>query len=137
MKKLALLILCISVFSLSSSAQNSIKANSAIGHIGEQVVVVDSIYNIRVYNDSTAVADLGGKNKKAELNVVLNFGSNFKFDSATLKTFKKSKIAISGYVVLIADQPAIVITDKQNLSFLSSKINQKWTVMAQLPAKKK
>ena len=136
MKKLALLVSCISLLALSSSAQTSIKANGAIGHIGEQVVVVDSIYNIRVYNDSTAVADLGGKNNKAELNVVLNFKSKFKFDAASLKTFKKSKVAISGYVVLIADQPAIVVTDKQNLSFLSNKVNQRWVVMAELPAKK-
>ncbi len=137
MKKLLILGFFVSMFIFNASAQAPIKANTALGHIGEQVTVVDSIYNIKVYNDSTAVADLGGKNEKAELNVVLNFKSDFKFDAQTLKTLKQSKIAVSGYVVLVADQPAILVTDKQNLSFLSDKVNQKWAVTAQLSAKKR
>ena len=136
MKKVVLLFTFISMAFLSASAQNVINANSAGSHVGEQVNVLDSVYNIKVYNDSTAVVDLGGKNNKSAMNVVFDFNSGFKFDAAMLKAFKKSKIAISGFVVMVDNQPAIVMTDKKNLKFLSKTVNQKWLAMSQLPEKK-
>lgn len=126
MKKFSLLLTCVGMLVFSAKAQHIIKASNAISHIGEQVSIVDSVYSIRVYNDSTAVVDMGGKNSKAALNVVFDFDSNFKFDASMLKSFKKSKIGVNGYVVLIDNQPAIVLTDKQNLKFVSKAINQKW-----------
>jgi len=126
MKKLILLLTCATTLIFSAKAQHIIKASNAISHIGEQVSIVDSVYSIKVYNDSTAVVDLGGKNNKASLNVVFDFDSNFKFDASMLKSFKKSKIGINGFVVLIDNQPAIVLTDKQNLKFVSKAANQKW-----------
>ena len=126
MKKIILLLACVTALIFSASAQNTIKAKSAISHIGEKVNIIDSVYNIRVYNDSTAVVDLGGKNEKATLNVVFDFGSNFRFDAGMLKSFKQSKIAVNGYVVMVDNQPTIVLTDTQKLSFLSKPVNQKW-----------
>jgi hypothetical protein len=131
MKKMILLLACVSIAALSASAQNVIKANNAKNHIGEQVSIVDNVYNVTVYNDSTAVIDMGGKNKKATLNVVFNFDSNFKFDAAMMKSFKKSKIAINGFMVLVEGQPAIVLTDKQNLRFISKPVDQKWVATYQ------
>jgi hypothetical protein len=126
MKKLILLLTCAGMLAFSAKAQHLIKATNAMSHIGEQVSIVDSVYAIKVYNDSTAVVDMGGKNNKAALNVVFDFDSNFKFDASILKSFKKSKIGISGFVVLIDNQPAIVLTDKQNLTFVSKVANQKY-----------
>jgi len=126
MKKITLLFASISIAALSASAQNVIKANNAKNHIGEQVSIVDNVYKVTVYNDSTAVVDMGGKNKKATLNVVFNFDSKFKFDAEMMKSFKKSKIAVNGFVVLVEGQPAIVLTDKQNLRFVSKPVDQKW-----------
>jgi hypothetical protein len=134
MKKIMLLLSFIPIATFSASAQNIIKANNAASHIGRQVIVVDSVYSIKVYNDSTAVVDLGGKNNKAKLNVVFDFGSDFKFNANVLKSLKKSKIAISGFVVLVDSQPAIVLTDKQNLRFLSKGDSQNWAALSSFPA---
>jgi hypothetical protein len=131
MKKIFVLFACLSIAALSASAQTVIKANNAKNHIGEQVSIVDNVYHVTVYNDSTAVVDMGGKNKKATLNVVFNFDSNFKFDAAMMKSLKKSKIAINGFVVLVDGQPAIVLTDKQNLKFVSKPAEQKWAAKYQ------
>ena len=135
MKKIILLFSCISMAILSASAQNTIKANSAISHIGEQVTVVDSVYSVKVYNDSTAVVDLGGKNNKSEMSVVFNFNSDFKFDATMLKSLKKSKIEITGFVFLVDNQPSMILTDRQNLKFLPKTGNQKWVAITRLPNK--
>jgi len=136
MKKIILLASCISTVIFSASAQNIITANSAIHHIGEQVRIVDNVYSIKVYNDSTAVISLGRKNDKTALNVVFDFDSNFKFDADMLASFKQSKIAISGFVVLVDKKPTIVLTQKQNLRYLSETINQIWLAICQLPNEK-
>ena len=133
MKKVILLITCATLAAVNVFAQQVIKANNATNHIGEQVVIVDSIYNIKIYNDSTAVIDLGGKNMKASLNVVFDFNTKCKFDAKFVKDFKESKIVVSGYVVLVDGQPAIVVTEKEKLKFLSSSADQKWLAMSKVP----
>jgi len=136
MKKIILLFACISIAILNASAQSVIKANSAGNYIGQQVSVEDSVYHIKVYNDSTAVVDLGGKKDKAALNVVFDFDSKFRFDRSELKSFKKSRIAVTGFVVLVDNQPTIILTDKQNLRFLPKAINQKWLAISWIPYQK-
>jgi hypothetical protein len=136
MKKIILLFACISVAILNASAQSTIKASSAGNYIGQQVSVEDSVYQIKVYNDSTAVVDLGGKKDKAALNVVFDFDSKFRFDGSALKSFKKSRISVTGFVVLVDNQPTIVLTDKQNLRFLPKPIHQKWLAISWIPYQK-
>ena len=136
MKKIILLFACISIAILNASAQSVIKANSAGNYIGQQISVEDSVYHIKVYNDSTAVVDLGGKKDKAALNVVFDFDSKFRFDRSELKSFKKSRIAVTGFVVLVDNQPTIILTDKQNLRFLPKAINQKWLAISWIPYQK-
>ena len=133
MKKVILLLTCAALTVVNVFAQQVIKANNATNHIGEQVVIVDSICNIKIYNDSTAVIDLGGKDMKACLNIVFDFNSKCKFDAKFVKDFKESKIVVSGYVVLVDGQPAIVVTEKEKLKFLSSTADQKWLAMSNIP----
>jgi hypothetical protein len=134
MKKILFFISFAILYAMNVAAQQAIKANKIMGHIGEQVTVTDSIYGVKIYNDSVAVIDLGAKGMKAPLNVVYN--SKMKFDAAFLKAFHDSKISVTGFVVLVADQPSIVITEKENLHFISNSINQKWLAVSQVPFKK-
>jgi hypothetical protein len=136
MKKIIYLISAAMLLTLSVSAQHAIRANHAINHIGQKVVVVDSIYDIKIYNDTTAVIDLGGLGDKAALNVVFNFTSKQKFNPEVFKTLKDSMIEVTGSVVLIADQPAIVVKNRDNLYFFSDGINQNLPSLSQLPYKK-
>ena len=136
MKKIIYLVTVIIFLSLSVSAQHAIRASHAINHIGQQIVVVDSINNINIYNDSTAVIALGGKSDKEYLQVVFNFNSRLKFDPSFLATLKESLLEVNGFVVLIAGKPAIVVTDNEKLYFFSNHINQNWLVTSQLPYKK-
>jgi 5'(3')-deoxyribonucleotidase len=111
---------------MSVFAQQVIKANTAINHIGEEVIVADTVYNIKAYNDSTAVIDLGGKNLKAPINVILNFNSKVKLEPKFFKSLKDARIAVTGFVVLVDDAPAIILTKKDQLRVLSNGVNRRW-----------
>lgn len=137
MKKTIYLIFGALLLSLSVSAQHAIRANHVINHIGQQVVVVDSIYDIKIYNDSTAVMALGKNGTKTPVNVELNFSSKLRIDPVLLKSFKESIVEVSGLVVLISNQPTIVITEKKNVYFFSNSTDQNWSVLSQLSYKKK
>jgi hypothetical protein len=116
-------------------AQRTISATNAVKHVGEQVIVADTVYNIKAYNDSTAVIDLGGKDLKAPLNVVLSFNSKVSVDAKFLKNFKDARIVVTGFVVLVENQPAIVLTEKQKLKFLSGEVNKKWLALSAVSPK--
>jgi len=118
MKKIIYLISAAMLSTLSVSAQHAIRANHAINHVGQKVVVVDSIYDIKIYNDTTAV-----KSKQ-------------KFNPELLETLRESLVEVTGNVVLIADQPAIVVKNRDNLYFFSDSINQNLSSISQLPYKK-
>ena len=134
MKKVLLLICFVVLYTLNASAQQAINAKNISGHVGQQVTVIDSIYGVKIYNDSVAVLDLGAKGMKAPLNIVYN--SKMKIDASFLKAFKESKISVTGFVILVDNQPSIVVTDKDNLHFVSNSVNQKWLAVSQLSYKK-
>jgi hypothetical protein len=136
MKKIVYLISAALLLSLSVSAQHAIRASHAINHVGQNVVVVDSIYDIKIYNDSTAVIDLGGLGDKAVLNVVFNFKSKQKFNPDQFKTLNESLIEVTGNVVLIADQPAIVVGNRDDLYFFSDNADQNKAALTQIFYKK-
>ena len=124
------------LLSLSVSAQHAIRASHAVNHVGQNVVVVDSIYDIKIYNDSTAVIDLGGLNDKAPLNVVFNFKTKQKFNPELYKSLKESIVEVRGNVVLVAEQPTIVVTNKENLYFFANSVNPNKSVLTQISYKK-
>ena len=131
MKTTLLSIITVCILSITTAnAQHAIRAARAINHAGQQVVVVDSIYDIKIYNDSTAVMDLGAKGDKATLNVVMNFSSKSGFNPETLRTFKQSLIEVSGLVLVVEDQPTMIIQDKEKIAFFSSSTNQTWLALS-------
>ncbi|HEY4325252.1 MAG TPA: hypothetical protein VGN20_14740 [Mucilaginibacter sp.] len=136
MKKAIYFLSAALLVSLNVSAQHAIRANRVSNHVGEKVVVVDSIYDIKIYNDTTAVLDLGGPAAKAPLNVVFNFKSKQNFNPDLFQSLKESLIEVTGDVVLIAQQPAIVVTNKDNLYFFSNSVNQNWQVLSQVLIKR-
>ncbi len=126
MKRTTFLISCLAMLSMNVFAQQVIKASNAINHLGEQVIVADTVYNIKTYNDTTAVIDLGGKNLKASINIILNFNSKARLDSKYFKNLKDARVAVTGLVVLVDDQPAIILSEKEKLRVLSNGINRRW-----------
>jgi hypothetical protein len=136
MKKILLSIAAAMLMAVSVSAQHAIRANHVINHIGEKVVVVDSIYNVKMFNDSTAVISIGAKGDMSPLNVVLNLGSKSTFSPGLLKSCCTSIVEVTGVVSLQSDQLSIVVTDKKDLYFYSNNINQSWLEVSQLPYKK-
>jgi hypothetical protein len=130
MKRSTFLISCLTMLAMNVFAQQTIKASNAISHIGELVTVADTVYKVKAYNDSTAIIDLGGKNLKAPLNVVLNFTSAIKSEPRFFKNLKAKRIAVTGFVVLVENQPAIVLTDRGKLRLLSTGINKKWLMLS-------
>jgi|GEM_PF-3051211 len=136
MKKILLSVAAAMLMALSVSAQHAIRANHVINHIGEKVVVVDSIYNVKMFNDSTAVISIGAKGDMLPLNVVLNLGSKSTFNTGLLKSCCTSIVEVTGVVSLQSDQLSIVVTDKKDLYFYSTNINQSWLEVSQLPYKK-
>jgi hypothetical protein len=126
MKRTTFLISCLTMLGMNVFAQQVIKASNAINHLGEQVIVADTVYNIKTYNDTTAVIDLGGKNLKASINIILNFNSKARVDSKYFKNLKDARIAVTGLVVLVDDQPAIILSEKEKLRVLSNGINRRW-----------
>jgi len=136
MKKILFPTLVAMLLALSVSAQHAIRANHVINHIGEKVVVVDSIYNVRMSNDSTAVISLGGKGDMLPLNVVFNLGSKSSFNPDLLKSCCTSLVEVTGVVTLQSDQLSIHVTDKKDLYFYSTDVNQTWLEVSQLSYKK-
>ena len=126
MKRTTFLISFLTLLSMNVFVQQVIKASNAINHLGEQVIVADTVYNIKTYNDTTAVIDLGGKNLKASINIILNFNSKARLDSKYFKNLKDARIAVTGLVVLVDDQPAIILSEKEKLRVLSNGINRRW-----------
>jgi hypothetical protein len=136
MKKILLSAAVAMLFVISVSAQHAIRANHVINHIGENVVVVDSIYSVKMFNDSTAVISLGSKSDMLPLNVVFNLGPKSTFNPDILKSCCSSIVEVTGLVSLQPDQLSIVVTDKKNLYFYSNNINQSWLELSQLSYKK-
>jgi hypothetical protein len=137
MKKILLSLTVAMLLAVSVSAQHAIRANHVINHIGEKVVVVDSIYNVRMANDSTAVISLGAKGDMLPLNVVFNLGSKSPLNSDLLKSCCTSLVEVTGVVSLTSDHLSIMVTDKKDVYFYSTEANQSWLEVSQLSYKKR
>lgn len=129
MKRTLFLTCCLIISGINVFAQQVINANDASEHIGEQVVVSGTVYDVKAYNDSTAVIDLG-KSPEASVSVILSFNSKFKFDDSLLKKLRNAKIEATGFMVLLDGQPAIILTEEKKLNFLPNGTARKWLTFA-------
>jgi hypothetical protein len=136
MRKAIFLMTFTLLWCLTASAQHTIRANRVAKHIGEKMTVVDSISDVKTHNGYVDIS-LGKENSKPLLKVILNLTPKFKLDEGDLKNLNESLLEVTGDVVLVGKQPTIYITNKEDLFFFASAVNQKWQVLSQLPDKKK
>ena len=76
MRKLFLILPFLIFIKTAASAQTVIMAKEAYKHVGQMVTVKDSVYFGQVYNDSTAVVELGNRRLISPLTVVFSAGKN-------------------------------------------------------------
>ena len=88
-------------------------AKEAYKHVGEKLTVKDSVYFGKVYNDSTAVVELGNRRLIAPLTVIFSAGKNPRLaDPAFISNYlQKSRISVKGLIMLIKGHPTIIVTD--------------------------
>jgi hypothetical protein len=132
MKKILLPFPFAILFFINANAQHAIRANRAANHIGEKMVVIDSIYAVNIYSDSTATIDLGKNGNQTAMKVLFNF----KLDKDYLRMINHSVLEVTGVTRLILNQPAIIVNDKSDLYFFSQGVSQKLTALSQAPDKK-
>jgi len=133
MKKIIALTSFIFLIAFAASAQHAIRAERAGFHVGESAVVVDSIFVVKVYNDSTLTLEMGDKAGHS-MSVVMNFNS--KLNPALVQSLNKSLIEVTGNLVLVAGQPTMVISDPAKLYFISGSNPQNTAMLAQLAYKR-
>lgn len=120
---------------LTSSAQHAIRADRAAKHIGEKMTIVDSIYDVKAYNNAVDIS-LGRNGRLTPLKVTLKLSPGFRLDESDLKNLDGTLLEVNGKIILTGKQPTIYITRKDDLYFFSPAVNQKWQVLSQLPDKK-
>jgi hypothetical protein len=93
--------------------QQIIMAKDAYRHIGEKIIVKDSVYYGKVYNDSTAVVELGNRRLIAPLTVIFSAGKNPRLADPKFiaEYLQKSRISVNGLILLIKGHPTIIISD--------------------------
>ena len=111
--KSLLILLTLVVLSHKLSAQNVIMAKEAYKHVGEKLTVKDSVYFGKVYNDSTAVVELGNRRLIAPLTVIFSAGKNPRLSDPNFISnyLQKSRISVKGLIMLIKGHPTIIVTD--------------------------
>lgn len=92
-------------------------AKDAYRHIGEKMSVKDSVYYGKVYNDSTAVVELGNRRLIAPLTVIFSAGKNPRLSDPKFVTdyLQKSRITVNGLILLIKGHPTIIVSDWHDL----------------------
>ena len=107
------------VFVASSCAQQVIRAKEAYRHVGERLIVRDSVYFGKVYNDSTVVVELGSRRLISPLTVIFSAGKNPRLsDQRYLSSYLQSgRISVYGVILLIKGHPSMIVSDWNNLKF--------------------
>lgn len=101
-------------------AQRVIMAKDAYKHIGERITVKDSVYYGKIYNDSTAVVELGNRRLIAPLTVIFSAGKNPRLSNPryVADSLQKSRISVKGLILLIKGHPTIIVSDWHDLKLI-------------------
>jgi hypothetical protein len=92
-----------------------INAKDAYNHIGQLVIVQDSIYSGTIVNDSTAVCQIGVKTNIPRLTMVfIGKAQIAPLDQRFVHTFQKYKVEIYGIITGTAQAPRMVIHSGTN-----------------------
>ena len=113
MKKLLLIIPFLLFLNKKTFAQHVIMAKEAYRHVGERLTVRDSVYFGKVYNDSTAVVELGNRRYIAPLTVIFSAGKNKLLDDPKFVSnyLQRGKISVNGLILMIKGHPTILVSD--------------------------
>ena len=119
MKQIICIFVFIFLFSRKSFSQDFIMARDAYKHIGERITVKDSVYFGKVYNDSTAVIELGNRRFIAPLTVIFSAGKNPRLaDPRFVSSYLQSgRIRVNGLILLIKGHPSMIVSDWSDLKF--------------------
>jgi len=119
MKQIIFVLLFIFLFSKISFSQHVIMAKDAFKHVGERITVKDSVYFGKVYNDSTAVVELGNRRLIAPLTVIFSAGKNPRLsDPRFVASYLQSgRISVNGLILLIKGHPSMIVSDWNDLKF--------------------
>gem|GEM_PF-4575055 len=110
MRKLFFILLFFVAFKSKSFGQEVIMAREAYKHVGQMITVKDSVYFGQVYNDSTAVVELGNRRLIAPLTVVFSAGKNPKLaDPNFIFDLQRARISVSGLIMLIKGHPTLIV----------------------------
>jgi hypothetical protein len=111
---LLLITILFSTAVFSQSKLPEIKANEAYKHIGELVIVHDSLYSASFFKDSIAVAQIGNPVDKHSLTAI--FISNVKNiePKKFLTMFQLSKISLKGIIILSNNKPLMMFYGTKN-----------------------
>lgn len=117
MKHIYIIVLFLFVLNNKTFAQHIIMAKDAYRHIGEKMSVKDSVYYGKVYNDSTAVVELGNRRLIAPLTVIFSAGKNPRLSDPKFVAdyLQKSRITVNGLILLIKGHPTIIVSDWHDL----------------------
>nr|WP_121272509.1 hypothetical protein [Pedobacter schmidteae] len=123
--KSSLFALVVLFFSISVKAQQPVEVKDVIiGHwkfedilkaTGKEVVVVDSVYGGRAFENHTLL-NIGGKFPNQLLSVFIAKKDYPNFDGDILKLYLNKKIGINGIVSNFKDKAQIVVTDQKQIN---------------------
>lgn len=113
MKKIFFIGLFILFLSSKAFSQEVIMAKEAYKHVGERITVKDSVYFGKVYNDSTAVVELGNRRLIAPLTVIFSAGKNPQLadPNYVYNHLQRSRISVNGLILMIKGHPTIIVSD--------------------------
>jgi hypothetical protein len=92
-----------------------IDAKDAYKYIGRVVIVHDSIYSGKIYQDSLAVCQIGKKTNTPRLNFIYINTLNVPLDQRFIHTPMSRKIWIKGIVLGTEGAPVIILRGPANL----------------------
>jgi len=97
------------------SAIPSIKANEAYKHIGEVVVVCDSLSGYQIFKDSTTVMQFGPKGDPHPLFVSFTTTDGRPMGLRLVNLVKNAKVRLKGLIIAVNNNPLIILTDLNEL----------------------
>ena len=93
-----------------------IDAKDAYKYIGRVIIVHDSIYSAKIYQDSVAVCQIGKKTTSPRLTFIYVNTSKAPLEQKYIHTFQLNKVWIRGIVLGTEEAPLIISYGLDNFS---------------------
>jgi hypothetical protein len=113
MKNIIVWIFCLST--IYCFAQQQIKAEDAINHVGDMVKICTKIYGGKYFErDSLTLLNAGAAYPDAPLTIVIRAQARKQFNNPE-DDFKNANVCVTGKIELYKDKPQIEVTSKEQL----------------------